>query len=103
MKSKLALLSTVFLTTLILSFTTINDIGKCYISFKAATNLTVTDPDRLPESSEKVRTVRTDKGDVEVTRIDGYRVLYNNEKNAPFINLKVELSDIKSYDKDQKN
>ncbi len=29
--------------------------------------------------------------------------MYSNEKKAPFVNLKVELSDKKSYDKDQKN
>ncbi len=103
MKSKLTLLSTILLTGILLSFTTKNEIGQCYISFKTATNLTVDDPDRLPETSEKVRTVKTDNGEVELTRIDGYRVLYNNDKKAPFVNLKVELSENKSYDKDQKN
>lgn len=103
MKSILTFLSTILLTGIILSFTSKNEIGQCYISFKSATNLTVANPERLPETSEKVRTVKTDDGEVEVTRIDGYRVLYNNDKNAPFVNLKVELSEIKSYDKDQKN
>ncbi|WP_426091649.1 hypothetical protein [Flavobacterium sp. DSR3-2] len=103
MKSKLTLFSTIILTTLLLSFTNKNEIGKCYLSFKTSTNLTVADPDRLPETSEKVRTLKTDNGEVEVTRIDGYRVLYNNNKKAPFVNLKIELSESKSYDKDQKN
>lgn len=103
MKSKLTLLSTILLTGILLSFTTKNEIGQCFISFKTPTNLTVSDPDRLPETSEKVRAVQTDNGELEVTRIDGYRVLYNNEKKAPFVNLKVELSENKSYDKDQKN
>jgi hypothetical protein len=103
MKSKLTLLSAVLLTALLLGFTSKNEIGQCYISFKTSTNLTVTDPDRLPEISEKVRTVKTDNGEVEVTRIDGYRVLYNNDKKAPFVNLKLELSENKAYDKDQKN
>lgn len=103
MKSKLTILFTVFLTTFLLSFTTKDEIGQCYISFKAATNLTVADPEQLPETSEKVRTLKTDNGEVEVTRIDGYRVLYYNEKKAPFVNLKVELSEGTSYDKDQKN
>jgi hypothetical protein len=103
MKSKLTLLSTILLIGILLSFTTKNEIGPCYISFTTATNLTVADPDRLPETSEKVRTVKTDNGEVEVTRIDGYRVLYNNDNKAPFVNLKVELSENKSYDKDQKN
>ena len=103
MKSKLTLLSTILLTGILLGFTTKNEIGQCYISFTTATSLSNADPDRLPENSEKVRTVKTDNGEVEVTRIDGYRVLYNNDKKAPFVNLKVELSESKSYDKDQKN
>ena len=103
MKSKLTLFLTILLTVILLSFTSKNEIGQCYISFKTATNLTVADPDRLPETSEKVRTVQTDNGDVEVTRIDGYRVLYDNDKKVPFVNLKVEQSENKSYDKDQKN
>lgn len=103
MKSKLTLFSTVLLTTLLLSFTSKNEIRQCYISFKTSTNLTVTATDRLPETSNKVRTVKTDNGEVEVTQIDGYRVLYNNDKKAPFVNLKVELSESKAYDKDKKN
>lgn len=103
MKSKLILLPTFFLTTLLLSFTIKNEIGKCFISFKNATNLTAADPERLPETPEKTRALKTDNGEVEVTRIDGYRVLYNNEKKAPFVNLKVELSENKSYDKDKQN
>jgi hypothetical protein len=103
MKSKLTFYSTFLLTVLLLSFTSKNDIEQCYISFKTATSLTTADPDRLPETPEKVRIVKTDSGEVEVTRIDGYRVIYNNEKKATFVNLKVELSENKSYEKDQKN
>lgn len=103
MKSKLKILSTFFVATFLLSFVTKNEIGQCYISFDNATNLIVTDPDRLPETSEKVRTVTTDNGEVEVTRIDGYRVLYNNENKVPFVNLKIELSEEKSYEKDKRN
>ena len=79
------------------------EIGKCFISFTIATNLTAATPDRLPETSEKNRTVKTENGDVEVTRIDGYRLLYNNDKKAPFVNLKIELSDQNSYETDQKH
>ena len=103
MKSKLTLLSVILTTSILLSFKGKNEIEQCYISFKSATNLTVGIPDRLPETSDKKRTVNTEQGEVEVTRINGYRVLYNNEKKAPFVNLKVELSDKKSYVKDQKN
>jgi hypothetical protein len=91
------------LTTFLLSFTSKNEIDSCYISFKAAKNLTITEPDRLPETSQKARVVKTDNGEVEISRIDGYRVLYHNNKNAPFVNLKVELSEKESYSNDQKN
>ena len=33
----------------------------------------------------------TENGEVEVTRVDGYRVLYKNDKKVPFVNLKIEL------------
>ena len=103
MKLKINLFSTILLAILLFSYTSKNEIGQCYISFKSATNLTAADPDRLPKTSETVRTVKTDNGEVEVTIIDGYRVLYNNDKKAPFVNLKVELSEKNAYDKDQKN
>jgi hypothetical protein len=101
MKSKLITLSILLLTTLFIGFANKYEIKPCFISFKTATNLTAADPDRLPETAEKSRTVKTDKGEVEVTCIDGYRILYNNAKKAPFVNLKVELSEKKSYSKDQ--
>ncbi len=103
MKSRLVVFSTLLLATLFLSFTIKNEIEECYFSFKLATNLTPADPDRLPEPSRKSRIVKTDNGEVEVTCTDGYRVLYNNDKNVPFVNLKVELSEKKAYDKDRKN
>ncbi|WP_160144032.1 hypothetical protein [Chryseolinea soli] len=103
MKSKLNLLSIILLTASLFGFAAENEIGQCYISFKSPTNLTPLDPDRLPETSEKVRALKTDHGEVEVTRIDGYRILYNNGKSAPFVNLKVELSEEKSYQKDRQN
>lgn len=103
MKSILKLFPTVILTVLLLGFESKHEIGQCYISFNTATNLTGTDPDRLPEISDKVRTVKTGNGEAQVTRIDGYRVLYHNDKKAPFVNLKVELSEKKSYAEDQEN
>jgi hypothetical protein len=103
MKTKITILLTLLLSIAFLSFISKNEIGQCYISFKTPTNLTAAEPEQLPETSEKVRTVKTDNGEVEITRIDGYRILYNNEKKAPFVNLKVELSENKSYEKDEKN
>ncbi|UAY50777.1 hypothetical protein [Ferruginibacter albus] len=102
MRSKILMLSIFLLTIALLSFKNKNEIGNCFISFTTATNLTAATPDRLPETSEKFRTVKTEDGEVEVTRIDGYRILYNNAKQVPFVNLKVELSDSNSYESDKK-
>jgi hypothetical protein len=44
--------------------------------------------------------VQTEEGEADISRMDGYQVLYNNKKNIPFINLKVELSDPKAYGTD---
>jgi hypothetical protein len=97
------LFSLLLLTTALFGFTGSNEIGQCYLSFKTATNLIVAEPDRLPSSAEKVWQVPTDNGQVDVTRIDGYRILYRNSKGAPFVNLKVELSKAKSYEIDKTN
>jgi hypothetical protein len=102
MRSKIIVLSTFVATIALFSFKSRNEIGKCFISFTTATNLTAATPERLPETAEKVRSVKTDEGEVEVSRIDGYRIFYNNNKKAPFVNLKVELSDPKSYETDKK-
>lgn len=103
MKSRLNIFSTLLLTTLFLDFTIKDEIAGCYFSFKSPTNLSPAEPARLPESSREGRMVKTDNGEVEVTCTDGYRVLYNNDKGVPFVNLKVELSEKKAYEKDKKN
>ena len=101
MKTKIIISTTILLAITFLSFTNKNEIGNCFISFKTASHLIAAEPDRLPETSEKVMVLDTEKGEVEITRIDGYRILYNNEKKVPFVNLKVELSDPNSYNTDQ--
>ncbi len=88
--------------TINLSCNTKDKIADCFISFKGTGDLTITSPERLPESSEKFIPLKTDNGDVQVSRIDGYRILYNNSQSAALVNLKVELSETKSYDTDQK-
>ena len=75
-------------------------IQKCLISFQGSNGLTAQTADRLPETAEKVRQLKTNSGEVAITRVDGYRVLYKNNKNVPFVNLKVELSDSKAYQVD---
>ena len=102
MKSKIIITSTLLLTIALFSFKKKNEISKCFLSFTTAANLTAAEPDRLPENSEKIRTVKTESGEVEVSRIDGYRILYNNQKKVPFVNLKVELSEPVAYETDKK-
>ncbi|MFN6945163.1 MAG: hypothetical protein ACK4ND_09465 [Cytophagaceae bacterium] len=96
-------LLTLAIIVLFAGFTTKHGIDNCFVSFDTASNHKMTSPDRLPGSSEKTRMVITNQGEVKVSRIDGYRILYNNDKKAPFVNLKVELSDKKSYKSDKKN
>ncbi len=103
MKSKLLPLFLFLGASLLLSFTLKNDIGSCYLSFKPATDLIAAKPDRLPDDAEKFRTVKTGAGEVQISQADGYRILYYNKKNAPFVNLKVELSEPASYEQDQKH
>jgi hypothetical protein len=84
----------------LLSFINDYTISKCYTSFGGSKGLANQPPERLPETSEKFRELKTNNGIVKMSRIDGYRVLYNNAKGAPFVNLKVELSEEKSYSTD---
>jgi len=102
MKTNISLFAILILSISLLSFTSKNEISKCYILFNPD-NLIAAEPERLPETAEKFRTIKTDNGEVTITRIDGYRILFNNDKGVPFVNLKVELSNEKSYDADQKN
>jgi hypothetical protein len=102
MKSAIKLFLLALLAISSFSFIETNEISNCYLSFSNPSNLTATQPDRLPVTAEKIRKLKTDSGEVAVTRIDGYRVLYNNDKKTPFINLKVELSNKESYANDQK-
>ena len=87
----------------LLSFSIKNEIENCFTTFNKASNLEMASPERLPETSEKFRTVKTFKGEVDISRIDGYRILYNNKKQVPFVNLKVEQSKHDSYAVDTLN
>jgi hypothetical protein len=81
----------------------IKPIDNCYISFKGTKKLTAKAPDKLPESAAKPRKVKTKDGIKSVSRIAGYRVLYLNDKNVPFVNLKIEQSSEGLYKEDKKN
>ena len=102
MKYCTRLASTILLMFVVVSFQTKNEIGNCFISFQGTTDLVAAQPERLPENAENFRAVKTDSGEVDITRIDGYRILYNNKKEVPFVNIKVELSAENSYISDQK-
>lgn len=102
MKSKKVSLLLLIVLTL-MSFEGNNKIEQCFISFDSPTKLTAAKIDRLPENSEKTRTINTQNGEVSISRIDGYRVLYNNYKEVPFVNLKVELSVPSAYENDRQH
>lgn len=78
-------------------------IDNCYISFNGTRNLTAKVPDQLPEAAAIPREVKTEAGIRSISRNAGYRVLYLNKKNVPFVNLKVEQSSEGSYDEDKEN
>ena len=83
-------------------FTDKDKISSCYLSFDKATGLTRGAIDQLPEHAAKSRMVKTEHGMVEISRTDGYRILYNTVKNATFVNVKVERSQPGSYETDKK-
>src|SRR5690348_15970355 len=97
MKIYLLSIVLVILSIGLFSFIEERKIPNCYISFSNAASLTMQPADRLPETVEKFRKLPTIYGNIKISRIDGYRVLYQNEKKAPFVNLKVELSKEESY------
>ena len=76
-------------------------IPHCFVDFDGrSAGLKVDAVDRLPDGADKFRMLATDAGEKEVSRVEGYRILYKNKKKAPFVNLKVERSDGKSYGQD---
>jgi hypothetical protein len=103
MKSILVTCSSVLVAILLFSFANKNEVDVCYTSFTTASNLSASGPDRLPVALAKTRKVKTDSGEVDVTRVDGYRMLYINEKKAMFVNMKVEVSEEGAYETDKKN
>ncbi len=58
--------------------------------------------EKLPDLAEKFRKIKIERGEVTISRTAASRTLYYNEKDVPFINLKVELSDSNSYEADKK-
>ncbi len=91
------------LTFILTAFTPNPTIKTCYINFSKADNLTMATPERMPDENDHTRMLVTANGEVPITILDGYRVLYNNKKKAPFVNLKVELSDAARYEADKQH
>jgi hypothetical protein len=76
------------------------EIYKCLLEYSNSPGLKITAVDRLPNSAPKFRDLKTKEGKKSVSRVDGYRVLYNNEFGSQFINLKIEQCDPKQYQED---
>jgi hypothetical protein len=100
MKTKMQIIFTVLITLGLFGFKEKSPINECYFSFNSSKTLKADSPDRLPSKSEKFRRVKTDSGEVKITRMDGYRVHYKNNKKSAFVNLQVELSDSLAYGSD---
>lgn len=101
MKSKLSVILAILSAAFLLSFKNKGNINSCFLSFKNPTGLSMGATDRVSEKADHHRTLPTSKGDVVITRVDGYRVLYNNNKDVPFVNLKVEQTEEGAYLTDQ--
>lgn len=93
-------LLSIILFTIFVSFKPKENIKPCFLSFKSKNGLSADTPERLPDGVDKTRQIKTLNGEVSISRIDGYRILYINDKKAPFVNLKVELSDHTLYAQD---
>ena len=75
--------------------------------FEAYTNCSLKDyglysKKRLPPNTTPFRTLRIKDKDKKVSRIDGYRLKYASSTGQPELNMKIELSDAKSYLQDKK-
>ncbi|MCD8742258.1 hypothetical protein LT679_16740 [Mucilaginibacter roseus] len=95
----LAVLSFIILS----GFTPQTGIKPCYLSLKKAGDLKAGTADRLLADADKTRMLVTEAGEVPITVTEGYRIIYNNKKKAPFVNLIVELSKPENYEQDKKN
>ena len=103
MKSNFKILSTLLLAIVFLSAAPKSKIEPFFITFNTTEKLKPSEPDVIQKDAEKFKIVETDLGGVKVTRLEGYKITYNTEQKLAAVNLKVELSDKKSYEKDQMN
>jgi hypothetical protein len=103
MKTKNIIFFLIVIVVGLFSFTNTDEIKNCYLSYKGSKILTAAAPERIPKDAPKFRKVNVKAAWAEISVMDGYRILYNNKKGVPFVNLKVELSDPKQYAKDTAN
>jgi hypothetical protein len=101
MKKITSILAVCFVAAL-LSFTVKPEVKPCFLSFNKASGLKMNPPERMPEENDHTRKLPTDRGELDITIADGYRILYLNKKHAPFVNLKVELSAPENYEADKR-
>ncbi|MDT3405201.1 hypothetical protein [Mucilaginibacter terrae] len=86
-----------------INFNASAQVNNCYISFKKTGNLKMNSADRFPAEADHNYKLNTQDGEVILTMVDGYRILYYNSKNVPFVNLKVETSTAQNYETDKRN
>jgi hypothetical protein len=78
-------------------------ITNCYINFNKFSEVKAASVQRLSTGEETTRQFQTPKGNVAVSSLDGYRILYKNKKEFPLITLHVNLSDSKTFANDTTN
>jgi hypothetical protein len=70
------------------SFQVEQEIPACFISFQGNAALSAAPADRLAEGRGDRMNIKTENGEVSISRLDGYRILYKNENGAAFVKLK---------------
>lgn len=97
----LQILVTIFLTIQISISQAQSQIDACFVNFKPYAGISIGGTNHLPGNKVTYRQLPTANGVVKISQQNGTRVIYNNNKNAPFINLKVEMSVPNLYKQDQ--
>jgi len=77
------------------------DAGKL-TSFKGYDGVHISKTDHIRGPKLTTRQIPTSKGLVKVSRLSGTRIIYVNNENVPFVNIKVETSSENDYSSNQK-
>jgi hypothetical protein len=100
-KHQLQILIFISLTAQALTSNAQNLNDGCFLNFKPYTDISISKFNRLPITKVNYRQLPTASGYVKISQQKGTRIIFNNKKQAPFINLKVEMSEPTSYEHDQ--